>query len=987
MRYARAVVVWALASAASSLAAQTLPDDVSSLPWVVDGGAVDAAVQVDSRLYLGGSFQSIARRSDVIGPVAVFDAQSAQLMLADPALAGAQVNAVVGDGVGGWFVGGLFVVNGQRRQLLRYDAAGQRTPWSLDVGGAFSEIYTLARDGTTLYLGGNFTSLGSLTRTFAAAIDIAGETPLSWSPAITGFQVSEIVVDADDVFLGGFFTEVGGVARNGLAVVHRTSAVVGAFAPIISGSVDALVVTPTMVFAGGGFQTPVENLAAFDRATGGLAMLLPAPRGGEFQVTALAFIGTTLYVGGGFSMVGGQPRHGVAAIDVTTGGVLPWAPTAAGSVVFALAATPEGIYIGGVIDGPRPRHAVRVHPITGVVDLRWDPAPGSLVLAFAVDGARVATAGMFWTYRSVRARGLVGVDLAADRLITLPGITPRIAFVYAMALRGNTLLVGGAFSTLGGQPRTSLGAVDLSTGTVTSFAPVITAPDFSTIGALSLSGSDLYVGGHFASINGVSRPSLARIDADSGAVSTAFSAPLFSGVNYRGFTGLAVAQGRVWAAGEFTAVGGASRAGFAAFDAGTGALDPLDLQANATVENISLSGARLFVGGSFTTLQGQPRAGLASVNVVTRTLEFWTPQAFLGAGRVAANGGAVFSSGFSTQHPSFGITALDASTGVELPWNPVQAPRPDVLIETGAGLLASTYVPGDGRPLYFVRRAPGGAPDAVADVGVLVQGTRVTIRWTPAATGALPTGYTLRVGSQPGASDTAVVSMPRYAGTGVVADVPAGRYFLRIVPSAGGVDGPASQEFAFSTGASGCATVPVAPSLSVAGVPPVLQWTPPAGSTPTGYDLRVGLAPGTLDALRLALPESTTAFATAGAPPGTYYVAVASVNGCGVSVLSNEVAVFVPAPGAPTPPTNLSAHVSGATVTLSWTPPASSVTGYVLEVGSATGLANLVAGLSLGAAPSLVAPNVPAGTYYVRVRAVNGALISAFSGDVIVNVP
>jgi hypothetical protein len=72
---------------------------------------------------------------------------------------------------------------------------------------------------------------------------------------------------------------------------------------------------------------------------------------------------------------------------------------------------------------------------------------------------------------------------------------------------------------------------------------------------------------------------------------------------------------------------------------------------------------------------------------------------------------------------------------------------------------------------------------------------------------------------------------------------------------------------------------------------------------------------------------------------------------------------------------------------LSWTPPAAALTGYVLEAGTGPGLANLIAGLALGTAPGVVAPNVTPGTYYVRVRAVNGPLASAPSAEVIVTVP
>ncbi|MCC6992239.1 MAG: fibronectin type III domain-containing protein, partial [Acidobacteria bacterium] len=84
--------------------------------------------------------------------------------------------------------------------------------------------------------------------------------------------------------------------------------------------------------------------------------------------------------------------------------------------------------------------------------------------------------------------------------------------------------------------------------------------------------------------------------------------------------------------------------------------------------------------------------------------------------------------------------------------------------------------------------------------------------------------------------------------------------------------------------------------------------------------------------------------------------------------------------------TNLTANVAGSTLTLSWTAPAGPVTGYVLEAGSAPGLANIGAA-TIGANTSFVIPGVPAGAYYVRARAITSAGSGAPSNDVVVVVP
>ncbi|GIW09481.1 MAG: hypothetical protein KatS3mg061_0538 [Dehalococcoidia bacterium] len=45
-------------------------------------------------------------------------------------------------------------------------------------------------------------------------------------------------------------------------------------------------------------------------------------------VYALAVSGSTVYVGGGFTSVGGQTRNRLAALDAATGNVTSWNPNA-----------------------------------------------------------------------------------------------------------------------------------------------------------------------------------------------------------------------------------------------------------------------------------------------------------------------------------------------------------------------------------------------------------------------------------------------------------------------------------------------------------------------------------------------------------------------------------------------------------------------------------------------------------------------------------
>jgi hypothetical protein len=86
------------------------------------------------------------------------------------------------------------------------------------------------------------------------------------------------------------------------------------------------------------------------------------------------------------------------------------------------------------------------------------------------------------------------------------------------------------------------------------------------------------------------------------------------------------------------------------------------------------------------------------------------------------------------------------------------------------------------------------------------------------------------------------------------------------------------------------------------------------------------------------------------------------------------------APGAPG---SLTATSSNNAVTISWSAPASGdpVVSYILEAGSAAGLANLANFNTGSTATSFSQGNVATGTYYVRVRAQNAGGTSAASNE------
>ena len=1006
----------ALLMTATAASAQHRP--ASALNWAF-GGTVHTVARVGHVAFVGGRFNAVAARHNVTGGFAVVSPLTSQRALRTVRVHG-NVNAVVPDGAGGWFVGGNFTFVGDQRrpQLAHILADGRLDPaWTGRVNG---RVAAMALVGGTLYVGGEFTHAGdgaggalpsgrANVAAFAAATGVLQAGPANGADGV----VVAMAVSGTTLYLGGDFATFGGAARARLAAYDTQGGTVTPWNPAADATVRAIVPSAngSAVFVGGGFAQAGGSARAFvaqiDSST---ALATSWNPGANDVVTALARAGNLVYAGGRFTQLAGTARNHAGAIDASTGAIAAWDPNA-DDTVLAFSVVGNTVYLGGEflnVGGRVRLHAAAVDATTGAV-APWHPATNDPVRVIAAAANRVALGGSFEALGGHLRKNLAAIDLDTGHL--LPWSPRPDGAVLALTIaRDRRLYVGGAFTTIAGQARDRLAAFDLATRALASWNPgadaavralaTFTEP---AVGNGASGATTIYAGGDFALAGGQVRSRLAAISGASGLALASF----VPGPTDDAVLALETDATHVYAGGLFTALGGATVPYLGRVDRLTGLTDATWAPSpDGVVRAVNLGPQTVYAGGSFATMAGAARANVAALTLVApAAVTGWQPNPDRAVHAIDRDGPYVFLGGaFSRVDGVFRprlASVLSAATGAGpylLPWRPRWYGVVHALDARLEGVLAGGEALPDlddqeidpvGRLAFYPRAGVPGRPGAPTDPHTITNGGQVAIEWGPPLHGADPRFYVIDVGASPGASDIAN-GFPVGADTFFDASgVPPGTYYVRIrAVSAGGV-GPASDEVELVVGPNGCAARPEAPTdldAVVNGGTVTVTWTESVTPGVTGY--RIVANPFGAGAYFTTLVPAGTTTVSAPAPPGVFVVRVRAVSACGVSAASNEVVlgiggVLMP----PGEPEDVAAVVNGTAVTFTWAAPLTGgpAAGYVVEAGSGPGLDDLARAPVAGV--SVTAPNVPPGTYFVRVRAVNGAGIGAASAELQVVVP
>ena len=596
---------------------------------------------------------------------------------------------VVPDGQGGLYLGGVFNTLGANphRNAAHLTAAGVFDSWNPDPNNL---VFSIHCADTTVYLGGAFTTVGGLTRTRVAAVSRSTGAPTAWAPNADA-QVAAITRIGNRVFIGGAFFKVNGVIHQGIAALDATSGAVLPYVPPTTLQCYSFAVRDTELFAAGEF-----GVFALSPTTGRYTRSMP---GANAYVTSIAIDGNELFVGGGFTRIGGRDRVGIAAVNLSDNSVTAWDPLA--GVVKALAVTPTAVYASGALGfsgGANRPSVARLDRTTGRSS-GWAPPPSfNAGLAIGVGAVGV----------------VVSVPFRPLSLPLAPLPKPDARFpefsgpVFATLAVGDTLYVGGYFNWVSAPlesptpyvQRSSLAAVRISTGELLDWKPYVSGP----VHGIQLHGGLVIAFGSFTLASpGPGAPStphtgIAMFERGSGALSPWHPQLNIQPYGSSGVFAIDVVNDTLYAGGEFSLAQGLARENGCAFDLKTGAVtawNPNTTLGGPKISALRRVGPYVFIGGGFLNVGGIRQPQFAEVDAVTGALTTWRPNVSGDVRCMVRSGANLYIAG------SFGGAAFSLTDRSLLPWNPrapfdVQFMAPLVggmLVATNTNYLTSPPIP------------------------------------------------------------------------------------------------------------------------------------------------------------------------------------------------------------------------------------------------------------------------------------------------------
>jgi len=473
------------------------------------------------------------------------------------------VSAIAIDSNGYLYAGGFFTdVNNYGAPLLEADriARWDGANWSalgnngVGVGALNNPVRGLAVDGSdNIYAVGDFYNVAGI----AAAAYVAKWNGSSWSALgsngmggaalaylyTDGLNVRTVLINGTDIYVGGSFTMAGNGTGDFIAkfdtLTNTWSGLGsnGAGDGSLNGPVNDLAYSAGNLFVGGNFHDinnsgsklgNANNFAKYNNISGWSGFAGSSASMNNL-VTAIAVDGTDVYVGGAFENLNG--RNDLSRIAKWDG--TQWQPLAdgvyfgsaiSGGGVEAITIAGDDVYVGGYFsfvqnNGADIYTAGRIakwNKVTKTWSALGSNGSGGSAIAngyvydIAVNGTDVYVGGSFTNVANIAAADYIarfdGANwFAVDSNGSGNGSLNNTVFALTIGF-GDDLFVGGAFTNVNNHGFV-LDAADYIAKWDGADWSALSGPSAALnndVFALAVAGNDLYVGGRFLDVNGMS---------------------------------------------------------------------------------------------------------------------------------------------------------------------------------------------------------------------------------------------------------------------------------------------------------------------------------------------------------------------------------------------------------------------------------------------------------------------------------------------------
>jgi hypothetical protein len=347
-------------------------------------------------------------------------------------------------------------IKGAVRLSLR---TGSLTNWFPDpVGLVVRDVNTMSIANKNIFIGGSFSHVNGLQRNGIMMLNTVTDEVLPFKIDFDYFSrdVNAIKLIDSTLYMVGNFSNINGQSylASVLACNVRTGALLP-WHPVKLGNAWVIEANSKYVFLGGSLTEPAGgsnrvNLFAIDRQTGALASWAPNPN--NFVSTSSLHISKNrLYVGGSFNNISGQPRNHIASYDTASLNLTAWQPPLNSFLnITSINSSDTSIWIG---TNSTPLFA-GINPQTGVITN--NPA-GNLpvvgqVNSLLIKGRYVIAGGNFKINNNNVCNNIAMYDFNSNTLIPnnvfCQNFTNNGEPINSLAISGSDLFLGGNFTTL-----------------------------------------------------------------------------------------------------------------------------------------------------------------------------------------------------------------------------------------------------------------------------------------------------------------------------------------------------------------------------------------------------------------------------------------------------------------------------------------------------------------------------------------------------------